>query len=344
MEMTLAPGQAVALAEAAAEAAAAAIAQAADAKMPRHLVIATRGSRLALWQAEHIRDCLKEIDPALNISFNIIKTKGDVLLDAPLAKVGGKGLFVKEIEQALLEGRADLAVHSIKDVPMDLPERLIIGCVPKRESATDCFLSEKYKSLEELPKGALIGTSSLRRQAQLLARRPDLLIAPLRGNIDTRLERLKAGNYDAIILATAGLFRLGLHARYMVPLPADEFIPAVGQGALGLECLEDNYWLLTLLAQLEDRDARVCIQAERSFLRALDGGCQAPIAGHAVFLDEDNINLQGLVATPNGSQLIRNQKSSDAIYSEKTGVAVANQILAEGGDKILEQIYGKRGK
>ena len=208
--------------------------------MAKHLVIATRGSRLALWQAEHIKACLQEIDPGLDISFNIIRTKGDVMLDTPLAKIGGKGLFVKEIEQALLEGRADLAVHSIKDVPMTLPKGLLIGCVPKRENASDCFLSEKYKSLEDLPQGALVGTSSLRRQAQILARRPDLLIAPLRGNVDTRLERLKAGNYDAIVLATSGLFRLGLHARHMVPFETDEFVPAVGQGALGIECQEDS--------------------------------------------------------------------------------------------------------
>lgn len=312
--------------------------------MARHLVIATRGSRLALWQAEHIKACLQEIDPSLDISFNIIKTKGDVMLDTPLAKIGGKGLFVKEIEQALLDERADLAVHSIKDVPMVLPEGLIIGCVPKRENASDCFLSEKYKSLDDLPNGALVGTSSLRRQAQILARRPDLLVAPLRGNVDTRIERLKAGNYDALVLATAGLFRLGLHARHMVPFETDDFIPAVGQGALGIECLDDNYQLLALLAHLEDRDSRVCVQAERSFLRKLDGGCQAPIAAHAVFLDEENINLQGLVAMPNGSQIIRAQKHGDAIDSEKIGEAVANRILGDGGDRILQKLYGKAGK
>ncbi len=312
--------------------------------MNRHLVIATRGSRLALWQAEHIKASLQEIEPSLDISFNIIRTKGDVMLDAPLAKIGGKGLFVKEIEQALLAGRADLAVHSIKDVPMHLPEGLLIGCVPKRESASDCFLSEKYKSLEDLPHGALVGTSSLSRQAQILARRPDLLIAPLRGNVDTRIERLKAGNYDAIVLATAGLFRLGLHARHMIPFETDDFIPAVGQGALGVECLEDNYQVLALLAHLEDRESRVCVQAERSFLRKLDGGCQAPIAAHAVFLDDENINLQGLVATPNGNQIIRAQQQSDAIYSQKTGEAVASQLLADGAGKILQQLYGNQGK
>lgn len=303
--------------------------------MARHLIIATRGSELALWQAEHVRECLREIDPSLDISLNIIKTKGDVMQDAPLAKIGGKGLFVKEIEQALLEGRADLAVHSMKDVPMQLPEGLIIGCVPRREEANDCFLSEKYPDLDSLPEGALVGTSSLRRQAQILARRPDLLIAPLRGNIDTRLSRLKGGGFDAIVLAMAGLSRLGLHARHMTPLPVDEFIPAVGQGALGVECHEDNYQLLTLLAHLEDRKARVAVQAERSFLRRLQGGCQTPIAAHATFLDEENINLQALVAEPNGSAILRRQQKSDAIDAEKTGEKVAAALLADGADKIL---------
>lgn len=306
--------------------------------MPRHLIIATRGSELALWQAEYIRDCLLEIDPSLVISLNIIKTKGDVLVDAPLARIGGKGLFVKEIEQALLEGRADLAVHSMKDVPMDLPSQLIIGCVPKREAASDCFLSEKYPNLDSLPEGALVGTSSLRRQAQILARRPDLLIAPLRGNIDTRVSRLKSCGFDAIVLATAGLFRLGLHARHMNELPADEFIPAVCQGALGIECHEDNYQLLALLAHLENRDARVCVQAERSFLRKLQGGCQAPIAAHATFMDEENIKLQALVGEPNGSLLLRRQMESDAVFAEKTGVRVAEQLLADGAAKILQKL------
>lgn len=309
--------------------------------MAKHLIIATRGSELALWQAEYVREALMRIDPTLTISLNVIKTKGDVLLDAPLAKVGGKGLFVKEIEQALLDGRADMAVHSIKDMPVELPEGLIIGCIPKREDATDCFLSEKFASIEQLPKGALVGTSSLRRQAQLLARRPDLLVAPLRGNVNTRVERLKAGNFDAIILATAGLFRLGLFARHMVSLPADEFIPAPGQGALGIECHEDNYQVLALLAHLEDRDARICVQAERCFLRKLGGGCQAPIAAHATLLDPETLNIQGLVAEPNGSNLIRAQKAGDAIYAEKTGTAAAAEILADGAGKILDKIYAR---
>lgn len=307
--------------------------------MPKHLVIATRGSALALWQAEHVRECLREIDSSLNISLNVIKTKGDIITDAPLAQIGGKGLFVKEIEQALLDGRADLAVHSIKDVPMNLPEGLIIGCIPKREAATDCFLSETFSTLDNLPEGASVGTSSLRRQAQLLARRPDLNIVPMRGNVDTRLKKLKGGDCAAIILATAGLFRLGLHARYMQPLETDDFIPAVGQGALGIECHEDNYQVLTLLAHLEDRDTRVCVQAERAFLRKLDGGCQTPIAGHAKMLDEENLVLEGLLAEPDGSVLLRGRRCGDAIDAERMGAALADELLDNGASLTLQKPY-----
>lgn len=306
--------------------------------MGGHLVIATRGSELALWQAEFVKKELLKIDPALKISFNIIKTKGDKILDAPLAKIGGKGLFVKEIEQALLDGRADLAVHSIKDMPIALPDGLIIGCVPRRETASDCFLSEKYASLEAMPEGSLVGTSSLRRQAQILERRPDLLIAPLRGNVPTRVDHLNSGNFDAIILATAGLYRLDLSARFTIPLEVDNFVPAVGQGALGIECHEDNYQILTLLAHLEDRDSRVCVQAERAFLGKLDGGCQVPIGAHAIFTDEETINLQGLVAEPNGSLVLRSQLSGDAIDAEKIGQSLAMKLLAAGADKILQKL------
>lgn len=304
-----------------------------------HLVIATRGSALALWQAEHVRDCLLEIDPGIDISFNVIKTKGDVLFSSPLAKIGGKGVFVKEIEQALLEERADLAVHSIKDVPMDLPERLIIGCVPKREASSDCFLSQRFTALSSLPQGASIGTSSLRRQAQLLAMRPDLSITPMRGNVDTRLKKLEGGDCDAIILATAGLFRLGLHSRYMQPLDEEKFVPSAGQGALGIECLEENYRVLALLADLEDRDTRVCVQAERAFQRKLDGGCQAPIAAHAHMLDEEILMLEGLVAEPDGSLVLRSRRMGDAIDAIKIGEDLAAEILKDGGAQILQKFY-----
>ena len=307
--------------------------------MHKNLVIATRGSRLALWQAAHVKHLLEELEPALAISLNVIKTRGDVILDVPLAKVGGKGLFVKEIEEALLDGRADLAVHSIKDVPMELPEGLLLGCVPPRESATDCLLSCKYPDLEALPKGAHIGTSSLRRQAQLLALRPDLRISSLRGNVDTRLRKLEEGEFDAIILATAGLQRLGLKAPFMLPLDPDRIMPAAGQGALGIECREDNYDLLVLLASLEDRNTRVCVDAERAFLAGLNGGCQVPIAGHAHFVDEENLILDGLIAEVDGSLVLRGSRSGNAIDAREIGEALAKELLDGGGRRILEKLY-----
>lgn len=310
-------------------------------KMGKHLVIATRGSKLALWQANHVKSLIEEVSPGTSVSLNVIQTKGDKILDSPLSQVGGKGLFVKEIEEALLDGRADLAVHSMKDVPMELPEELIIGCVPKREEASDCFLSRSYNSLEELPKGALVGTSSLRRKAQILARRPDLLIHDLRGNIDTRLGKLEDGEYDAIILATSGLSRLDLHARHMAPFELDQLLPAVGQGALGIECREDDYNLLVLLASLEDRDSRVRVNAERAFMTALEGGCQIPAGCHARMLDEERIHVQGLVAREDGTEIIRAERTGDASESEKLGAAVAEEILEKGGREILDHILSR---
>ncbi len=309
--------------------------------MRKHLVIATRGSRLALWQAEYIKKLLEELDPALRISFNVIKTSGDAILDAPLSQIGGKGLFVKEIEEAILAGRADLAVHSVKDVPMQLPDGLILGCVPKRATPTDCFVSNSFACLDELPIGAHIGTSSLRRQAQLLAKRPDLRISSLRGNIDTRLNKLAENKYDGIILATAGLIRLGLHAPHVFPLPLDDFLPAVGQGALGIECQEDNYDLLVLLSSLEDRATRVCVDAERSFLAKLDGGCQVPIAAHAKMLDDEILSIAGLVGELDGSALLKAQKCGDASTSRELGQSLGQELLAGGAKTILDKLYAK---
>lgn len=321
-----------------AEAAAAAwaeIAQAAADDMRKHLVIATRGSQLALWQANHVKKALEKEDPSCSISLNIIKTKGDIIADRPLSQVGGKSLFVKEIEEALLSGRADFAVHSMKDVPAQLPEQLIIGCIPKREVSSDCFLSAAYPNLEALPLGATVGTSSLRRQAELLHYRPDLEIISLRGNIDTRLRKMEDGVCDAILLATAGLYRLDLTTRYMHPLPEDKFVPAVGQGALGIECLEDNYDLLVRLTSLENRDARVSVAAERAFLAALDGNCQIPIGAHAYLEDEETIRLTGLIASPDGKKLLRETVSADASLAEETGKKLAQNMLKAGGDSIL---------
>ena len=233
------------------------------------LVIATRGSRLALWQANHVKDSLEAVHPGLAVELNIIKTKGDIILDVPLAKVGGKGLFVKEIEEALLSGAADIAVHSMKDVPMELPEGLILGIVPEREDPTDLFLSVDYDSLENLPAGAVVGTSSLRRQAQVLAQRPDLEVVSLRGNVDTRLRKLTEGQFAAIIMATAGMKRLGLSVPKECPLAPPAFIPAVGQGALGIEFREDRKDLAEMLSFMEHRPTRICVEAERGLLAGL---------------------------------------------------------------------------
>lgn len=303
------------------------------------LTIATRGSRLALWQAEHIKSCLQAIAPELEIRLNVIKTKGDIILDVPLAKVGGKGLFVKEIEEALLNGEADLAVHSMKDVPMELPQGLLLGCVPPRENPTDCLLSCQYDSVAALPQNACVGTSSLRRQAQLLAQRPDLRIESLRGNVDTRLRKLRDGVYDAIVLASAGLNRLELTAPCMHSLDPQVFLPAVGQGALGIECREDDYDLFALLAQLEDTPTRVCVEAERGFLAGLEGGCQVPIAGHARLLDDDTLCLEGLVAEVDGSRILRAQKQGHTSQARQWGLELASEILDQGGRAILEKLY-----
>lgn len=310
--------------------------------MPKHLVIATRGSALALWQSNFIKEQIERENPACSVSLNVIKTKGDLIQNRPLAEVGGKGLFVKEIEEALLDKRADLAVHSVKDVPMQLPEGLILGCIPKREDASDCFLSNKWHSLETLPQGATVGTSSLRRKAQLLNLRPDLKILPLRGNIDTRLAKLHAGECDAIILATAGLYRLGLTAPFMQPLPFSMLMPAAGQGALGLECREDDYDLLVLLSSLEDRMARVCVSAERSFLKTLNGSCQVPIAAHAQMPDEETVILQGLVATEDGEKIIKSSASKDASLAEELGVTLASSLLKKGADSIISEYASSR--
>lgn len=327
--------------QAVAAAALAAIAQVAEDSMPKHLIIATRGSALALWQANFIKDLLEKENPDYRISLNVIKTRGDIIVDAPLAQVGGKGLFVKEIEEALLQHRADLAVHSIKDVPMQLPEGLLLGCIPKREDPSDCFLSENWQSLADLPRHATVGTSSLRRQAQLLALRPDLQIISLRGNVDTRLRKLKEGACDAIILATAGLYRLGLTTRYMRQFPVDVMIPAVGQGALGIECREDDYHLLVLLASLEDRLTRVCVSAERAFLGALNGGCQVPIAAHAQMDNNEVVTLNALVAKPDGSETIVAAKKNDASFAESVGIDLATEMLARGAKPILQEFYSQ---
>ena len=303
------------------------------------LVIATRGSKLALWQSQYVKDLLQPLCPEVRIVLQIIKTKGDMIQDVPLAKIGGKGLFVKEIEEALLDEKADLAVHSIKDVPMQLPHGLLLGCVPQRDTPADCLLSCLYPNLDSLPKGSHVGTSSLRRQAQLKALRPDLRISPLRGNVDTRLRKLHDGAYDAIVLAAAGLKRLGLQAPFATLLDTNVFLPAVGQGAIGIECREDDYDLFTLLAHLEDTPTRVCVEAERGFSAGLDGGCQVPIAAYAVLCDNETVELNGLIAETDGSRLLRERASGHTSLARQIGLDLAENLLARGGRDILDKLY-----
>lgn len=315
----------------------------------KNITIATRGSALALWQAEHIKARLQaraaelagtENGDALQVGLLVLKTKGDVLLDVPLAKVGGKGLFVKEIEEALLSGAADLAVHSMKDVPMELPAGLTLGAIPEREACTDLFLSERFPTLASLPQGATLGTSSLRRQAQVLAERPDLRIALLRGNVETRLRKMKEGQYDAIILAAAGIKRLGLSAAHQEELAPPRFLPAVGQGALGVEMRAERDDLRALTAFLDHRPTHVCVEAERALLAGLDGGCQVPIAGHAV-LDGDEISLEGLVADPDGGVVLRRHIRGRADDAKTLGRRLADELLDAGARRILEVLYAE---
>lgn len=304
-----------------------------------HIIrIATRGSKLALWQAHHISGLLKAQYPGLEVELNIIKTKGDKILDVPLAKIGGKGLFVKEIEEALLAGEADIAVHSMKDVPAELPAGLKLGIIPEREVPTDMFLSNKYPTVASLPSGATVGTSSLRRQTQLMAMRSDLQIVSLRGNLDTRIAKLKNGEFDAIIVATAGLRRLGLTADQAQELSPPEFYPAVAQGALGIEYRTDRPELDDMLAFLDHVPSRCCVEAERAFLFGLDGGCQVPIAGFAT-TDGQTVTLTGLVADLTGDRVIRKVSSAAVPQAAELGAKVAQDVLAAGGQEILAQVY-----
>lgn len=303
------------------------------------IVIATRGSRLALWQAHHIKDRLEARYADMRVELSVIKTKGDIILDVPLAKVGGKGLFVKEIEEALLNNSADIAVHSMKDVPMELPAGLVLGCIPERETPSDSFLSVNFANITALPQGSHVGTSSLRRQAQLLALRPDLRISSLRGNVDTRLRKLIEGQYDAIILATSGLKRLDLTAPVMDIMGPPAFMPAVGQGALGIECRSDRQDLLDMLAFMDHPATRICVEAERGFLAGLQGGCQVPIAGHAIMRDETNFTLEGLVAHIDGSKVLRQRINGKADTARQSGLDLAQSMLNTGAQRILNAVY-----
>jgi len=308
--------------------------------MPKLIRIGTRKSLLALAQSNGIKAQLEAEYPETTVELNKILTKGDKILDVPLAKVGGKGLFVKELEEAMLTGEADMAVHSMKDVPAELPEGLHLGIVTKREDHRDAFVSNKYKKLADLPQGAKIGTSSLRRRAQLAILRPDLVIEDLRGNLDTRLRKLDEGQYDAIILAAAGLNRLNLSDRISALFDPAEMLPAVGQGAVGIELRSDDKGLLDCLNFLAHRDTFVAVTAERAFLLTLEGGCQVPIAGHCK-VDGDNITLTGLVASVDGKEVLKKTATGLAKDAETVGRNLAQELLDMGAKAILEEVYGQ---
>jgi hydroxymethylbilane synthase len=308
--------------------------------MSREIRIATRKSALALWQAEHVKARLEQAHPGLTVTLVPMVSRGDKLLDAPLAKIGGKGLFVKELETALLENEADIAVHSMKDVPMDFPEGLGLYCICEREDPRDAFVSNTYDSLDTLPAGSVVGTSSLRRQAQLLARRPDLTINFLRGNVNTRLAKLDAGEYDAIILAAAGLIRLGFESRIRSSISVEDSLPAGGQGAVGIECRTADDEIHQLLAPLHHRDTAVRVTAERALNKHLNGGCQVPIACYAV-LENEQLWLRGLVGQPDGSQLLRAEQRADVADAEQLGIDVAEELLTQGAGQILQAVYGE---
>ncbi len=305
--------------------------------MNKTLKIGTRGSKLALWQANWVKSSLEDKHPSLSIELVAIKTKGDKILDVPLAKVGGKGLFVKEIEEALLDGRIDLAVHSMKDMPGEIPKGLCIGAIPQREIPQDVLISRNKKRLSKLGPGAKIGTSSLRRKAQLLHARPDLVVLPLRGNLDTRLKKLETENLDAIVLAAAGVKRLGLENRITETLDENIMLPAVGQGALCIEVRQNDPLVEPIVVTLEHPQTRVVILGERAFLNRLEGGCQVPIAAYGE-IDKNTFTLAGLVATVDGRTLIKETLSGSEDSSEIIGSKLADRLIDMGAMDIIENL------
>jgi len=308
----------------------------------REIRIATRKSALALWQADYVKARLEQAHPGLVVTLVPMVSRGDKLLDSPLSKIGGKGLFVKELETALLEQEADIAVHSMKDVPMDFPEGLGLFCICEREDPREAFLSNTYASLDALPAGAIVGTSSLRRQAQLLTRRPDLEIRFLRGNVNTRLAKLDAGEYDAIILAAAGLIRLGFEDRITASISVDDSLPAGGQGAVGIECRTTDAEIHALLAPLHHADTADRVVAERAMNKHLNGGCQVPIACYAV-LEGEQLWLRGLVGEPAGGLLLSAEARAPRADADALGVRVAEDLLNQGAEDILKAVYGEAG-
>lgn len=311
-------------------------------KTRNEVTIATRGSKLALWQAEWVKAELGEIAPEVKVTLQRIRTTGDKILDVPLAQVGGKGLFVKEIEEAMLRNDADLAVHSMKDVPTDLPKGLHLSAICKREDPRDAFFARdrRIRKITDLPEGAHVGTSSLRRISQLMHKRPDLRITQLRGNVDTRLRKLAEGQFDAIILAAAGVKRLGYAGRITEIISTDISLPAIGQGAIGIECRVRDTFINNLLSHLNHEETAVCVRAERACLKQLEGGCQVPIAAHAR-LRAGKLVIAALVGSLKGETIIRERMEGMPEDAESIGTALAEKLLARGADKILAEVYGK---
>ena len=306
--------------------------------MSEPLIIASRESRLAMWQAEHVQRLLQVQNPTRDVQILGMTTRGDQILDRPLAAIGGKGLFIKELEVAMAEGRADLAVHSMKDVPMEMPEGFVLAAISEREDPRDALVSPKYASLSALPEGAVVGTSSLRREAQLRARFPHLVIKPLRGNLDTRLRKLDDGEFDAIILAAAGLVRLGLADRIRARIDPADMLPAPGQGALGIEICEGQPDMQRIADGLADAATSACVRAERAFSRRLGGSCHLPIAGFAVSEANQQFWLRGLVASVDGSHIVSGECRGAWADAEALGLALAETLLAQGADALICQI------
>ena len=307
---------------------------------PKKLVIASRESMLAMWQAEHIKGRLKALYPDCEVEILGMTTRGDQILDRTLSKIGGKGLFIKELEQALQDGRADLAVHSIKDVPMELPEGFALAAIGERASPFDAFVSNQYARLEEMPAGAIVGTSSLRREAQLRAKFPHLTIKPLRGNVQTRLSKLDNGDYDAVILATAGLQRLGLDGRIREILSPADSLPAAGQGALGIEIAARRTDLADILRPLNHEETAACVTAERALARALGGSCQVPLAAYCV-MEDGLLTLNGLVGHPDGSVIIEASAQAPAAYADALGRAVAKRLADDGAEELIAAVLAE---
>ena len=308
---------------------------------PKKLVIASRESMLAMWQAEHIKGRLKALYPDCEVEILGMTTRGDQILDRTLSKIGGKGLFIKELEQALQDGRADLAVHSIKDVPMELPEGFALAAIGERASPFDAFVSNQYARLEEMPEGAIVGTSSLRREAQLRAKLPHLTIKPLRGNVQTRLSKLDNGDYDAVILAAAGLQRLGLDSRIREILSPADSLPAAGQGALGIEIAAQRTDLADILRPLNHEETAACVTAERALARALGGSCQVPLAAYCV-MEDGLLTLNGLVGHPDGSVIIEASAQAPAAYADALGRAVAKRLADDGAEELIAAVLAEQ--